>query len=71
MSVQVSHVGWLGYVILTIVMGSLSFIILAAILGKPRKPKVTLLVITAVVGLFAAFVVGTWIGGLILSALMG
>jgi hypothetical protein len=71
MNTEVAHIGWLGYVILTIVMSSLFFIILAAILGRPRKPKVTLLVVGTIIGLFVAVVAGMWIGGLIFSVLMG
>jgi hypothetical protein len=71
MSAEVAHLGWLGYVILAIVMGSLFFIILAAILGRPRKPKVTLLLIGTIVGLFVAVVLGMWVGGLVFSTLMG
>ncbi len=43
MSTEVSHIPWLGFIILSIVVGSLLLIILAAILGKPWKPKATML----------------------------
>lgn len=68
---EVAHLGWLGYVILAIVMGSLFFIIVAAVIGNPRKPKVTILFIATVIGLFVAVAAGTWLGGLILSVIVG
>jgi hypothetical protein len=72
---EVAHLGWLGYVILAIVMGSLFFIILAAVLSPGSNPrsgrKVSLLFITTVIGLFVAVVVGMWAGGLVFSVLMG
>lgn len=37
MSVGLGHLNWLAFVPFTIVMGSLWFIILAAILGKPER----------------------------------
>lgn len=67
MSVEVLHIGWLGYVAATIVLGSLFLIILAAIIGKPWKPKVTLVFIGTIFIIFGAFVAATWLGGIFLS----
>lgn len=63
MEAEVSHIGWLGFIVFTIVVGSLSLIILAAILGKPWKPKVTLVFIGSILLLFTGFIVASWIGG--------
>lgn len=71
MSAEVGHIDWLGFIIFAIVMGSLFSIVLAAALGKPRKPKVTLTVIGTLLALLAIVVAGVWVGGLIFSALMG
>jgi hypothetical protein len=65
---QVGHIGWLGWITFAIVVGSLSLTILAAILGKPRKPKVTLLVLASMFTVAIAFVLAFWLGGLIFSA---
>ncbi len=65
---QVGHIGWLGWITFSVVVGSLFFTILAAILGKPRKPKVTLLVLVSVSALAIAFVLSFWFGGLVFSA---
>ena len=67
MEAEVSHIGWLGFVVFTIVVGSLSFIILSAILGKPWKPRVTLVFIGSILLLFAGVVAILWIGGGILG----
>lgn len=71
MTEQVAHIGWLGWIVFTIVVGSMFFVVLAAILGRPRKPKVTLLVIGTLFALLVAIVAGLWVGGLIFSVLMG
>ena len=74
MNGEVMHLDWLGYVVLTIVMGSLFFIILAALLagGKLReRRRATLLVVGMIPGLFVAVGVGVWLGGLVFSLLMG
>ncbi len=62
MGTEVSHIPWLGFVVLSIVVGSLSLIILAAILGKPRKPKVTMVFVGMIFTLLAIFIVGIWLG---------
>lgn len=67
MSAEVPHIGWLGYVVVTIVLGSLSLIILAAIIGKPWKPKVTAVFIGTILLIFGAFIAVAWLGGLFLS----
>jgi hypothetical protein len=65
---QAGHIGWLGWITFTIVVGSLFFVILAAILGRPWKPKVTLLVLVSVFTLALAFVLAFGLGGLVFSA---
>ncbi len=65
---QVGHIGWLGWITFAIVVGSLFCMILAVILGRPRKPKVILLVLGTMATLALAFVLAFWFGGLIFSA---
>jgi len=65
---QVGHLEWLGWIVFAIVVGSLSFTILAAVLGKPWKPKVTLLFLATMFALAVAFVLAFWLGGLVFSA---
>ena len=71
MTEQVAHMGSLGWIVFAIVVGSVFLVILAAILGKPRKPKVTLMFITTLFALTIAVIVGIWVGGLVFSGLMG
>ena len=71
MTDQISHIDWLGAVVLAIVFGSLLLVVLAAILGRPWKPKVTLVFIGTLLTLLVVVVAGTWIGGHIFSLLMG
>lgn len=68
---QVGHIGWLGWIVFAIVVGSVFLVILAAIFGTPPKPKVTLTFIGALSALLVTIVVGIWVGGLIFSLLMG
>jgi len=65
---QVGHIGWLGWIVFAIVVGSLFLTILAAVLGRPWKPKVTLLVLGTMFTLAIAFVLAFWLGGRIFSA---
>ncbi len=65
---QVGHIGWLGWITFAIIVGSLFFMIMAAILGRPWKPKVTLLVLVSMFVLAIAFVLAFWLGGLVFSA---
>ena len=65
---QIGHIGWLGWIVFAIVVGSLFFTILAAILVRPWKPKVTLLVVVTMFTLAIAFVLAFWLGGNIFSA---
>ncbi len=67
MESEVSHISWLGFIPFTIIMVSLSFIILASILGKPWKPKVTLIVIGSILTLYVTFVLIFLIGGAFFS----
>ncbi len=65
---QVGHIGWLGWITFAIVVGSLFFTILAAILGSPRRPQVALLVLATMATLAITFVLTFWLGGLVFSA---
>ena len=65
---QVGHIGWLGWIVFAIVAGSLFLTILAAVLGRPWKPRVTLLVVGTMFTLAIAFVLAFWLGGLVFSA---
>jgi len=65
---QVGHIGWLGWIVFAIVAGSLILTILAAVLVRPWKPKVTLLVVVTMFTLAIAFVLAFWLGGNIFSA---
>ena len=68
MITQVGHIGWLGWIVFAIVVGSLFFTILAAMLGRPWKPRVTLLFLGTMFTLAIAFVLAFWLGGRIFSA---
>jgi hypothetical protein len=65
MEAEISHIGWLGFVPFTIIIGSLFFTILAAILVKPWKLRVTLMVIGSIFLLAVFFVAFLWVGELI------
>ena len=65
---QVGHIGWLGWIVFAIVVGSLSLTILAAVLIKPRKLKIILLVLGTMFTLVIAFALAFWLGGLVFSA---
>ncbi len=65
---QVGNIGWLGWIVFVIVVGSLCLTILAAVLGRPWKPRVTLLVLGTMLTLAIAFVLTFWLGGLVFSA---
>ena len=71
MTEPIAHIEWLGWIVFTIVVGSVGLVMLAAILGRPWKPRVTLMVITALLALTATLVVSIWVGGRIFAALMG
>ncbi len=71
MTVETGHANWLGFLIFGIVAGSILLIIAAAVLGKPRKPKVTLIVVGMLVTLTTLIVMGMWFGGEVFSLLMG
>ena len=68
---QLAHIGWLGWIVFAIVMGSMGCVVLAAILGKPRKPKVTLVFLGSLVTLLAVVLAGMWVAGLAFSVVMG
>lgn len=71
MAEQVGHIGWLGWIVFSIVVGSVFMVILAAILGGPRKSKVTLTFIGTLSVLLATVVIGLWVAGQLFSLLMG
>jgi hypothetical protein len=65
---QVGHIGWLGWIVFAIVIGSLFLAILAAVLIRPWKPKIALLIVLTIFTLAIAFVLAFWLGGLLFSA---
>ena len=67
---QVAHLGWLGWIIFAIVVGSLFAIVLAATFGRPWKPRVTLTFVGTLAVLSVLVVVGTWLGGLAFAVLI-
>ncbi len=73
MTEQLAHIGWLGWIVFAIVMGSMGFVVLAAVAGgnpKPR-PKVTLVFLGSLVTLLAVVLAGMWVAGLAFSVVMG
>ncbi len=62
-----SATSWAGWIILLIVEIPILLLILAAILGRPRKLKVAVIFITIIIVLFAGFIAATWILGSITS----
>lgn len=60
---QVAHIGWLGWIIFAIVIGSLLGVVLAATLGRPWKPKIVLTFVGTLAALSVVVVLGTWLGG--------
>lgn len=64
------NIGWLGFIVFTIVIGSLFFIILSSILSRPWKPKVTLVFIGMIVTLFSSFIGFSWLLGKVMSFLV-
>ena len=67
MDAEAVNIDWLGFIVFTLVIGSLCLIILASILGKPWRPKVTLLFIGMILTLAVTFVAFTWLFGAFLS----
>ncbi len=67
MATEMHHISTLGLVPFTIVMGSLLFIVLSAVLGKPRRSKVPLILVGSLGGLLAVFILMFWVGGGILA----
>ncbi len=65
---QVGHIGWLGWIVFAVVVGSLLLTILAAVFARPWKPKLALLVLGTMLTLAIAFVLAFWFGGLVFSA---
>lgn len=63
METTVGHIGWLGYTVFTTVIGSLLFVILAAILAKPWKPKVFAIFLAPILLMASGFVALAWVGG--------
>jgi len=71
MTEHVAHLDWLGWIVLTIVVGSVGGVVLAAVCGRPWKPRVTLLVIAMLLTLTATLIIGIWVGGHVFALLMG
>jgi hypothetical protein len=64
---QVGHIGWLGWIVFAIIAGSLFLTILAAVLCKPRRPRLILLALATMFTLAVGFVMAFWLGGRIFS----
>lgn len=62
-----SVTSWAGWTILLIVEVPMLLLVLAAIFGRPRKPKVTIIFIATPLMLLAGLVVTIWILALITS----
>jgi hypothetical protein len=71
MDAEAGHIGWLGFIIFAIVVGSLGCIVLAALCGRPWKPRVTLLVMVTLGTLTTTLILGMWVGGRVFALLMG
>jgi hypothetical protein len=56
-----------GWMMLLIVEVPVLLLILAAIFGRPRKPKVTIVFVGTLLVLFTGFVATTWLLGTIVS----
>jgi hypothetical protein len=56
-----------GWMMLLIVEVPVLLLILAAIFGKPRRPKVTIVFLGTLLVMFTGFVAATWILGSIVS----
>ncbi len=67
MDVEAVNLGWLGYIVLGLGLGSLFLIMLGSILGKPWKPRVTLVFIGMILTLATITVAFTWLIGAFLS----
>ena len=61
------NIGWLGFIVFGIVIGSLFLILLSSVLGKPWKPKVTVVFVGMIFTLAIVFVAFTWLFGGFLS----
>ncbi len=64
---QVAHMGWLGWIVFAIVIGSLLGVVLAATLGRPWKPTIVLTFVGTLAVLTVVVVVGMWLGGFAFS----
>ncbi len=67
MATEMHHISTLGLVPFTIVMVSLLLIILSAVLGRPRRSKVPLILVGSLGGLLAVFILMFWVGGGVLA----
>lgn len=67
MSAEVAHIGWLGFLIFGIVEGSMFFVILATVLGKPMRPRLKLTILGTLATLVGAFVAVFAAGAALLS----
>lgn len=61
---------WVGYIPFTILVGSLCLAILASILVRPVGDRTTLIFVGTIFFLLAAFIAGTWAGGIFFSLII-
>jgi len=57
----------LGYLIVAIIASPAVILILAALLGKPREPRIVLIFLVMVFGMYAVFIAVTYLLGLFTS----
>lgn len=70
MSAEVVNPDWFGFIGFTILVVCFVFVILAALLGNPRKPKLALVFIGTIFFLLTAFIMATWAGGAFFSLII-
>ncbi len=57
----------IGYLIISIIISPAIILILAALLGKPREPRIVAIFLLLVFGMYAVFIAVTYLLGLVTS----
>jgi len=57
----------IGYIIVAIILSPALILILAALLGKPREPRILLIFLVMVFGMYAVFIAMTYLLGAVTS----
>lgn len=70
MDIEPANPDWFGFIGFTILVACFVFVIIAALFGNPRKPKLALVFVGTVFFLLAAFVAATWVGGAFFSLIV-